>query len=78
MFISYGLFMCGIAQFRLLPALRQHQIRCRRKSIFQSEFLAFGIQKAIHRAYDNTAGLIVKANALIAFIGVDDKIFIAH
>jgi hypothetical protein len=44
----------------------------------QPEFLAFGIQKTIHRAYDNTAGLIVEADALIAFIGVDDKIFIAH
>jgi hypothetical protein len=40
--------------------------------------VAIGIQKAIHRAYGNATGLVIVAYALIAFVGVDDKIFVAH
>ena len=40
--------------------------------------VAIGIQKAIHRAYDNATGLVIVAYALVAFVWVDDKIFVAH
>lgn len=46
--------------------------------VFQMDCVAIGIQKAIHRAYDNATGLVIVAYALIAFVGVDDKIFVAH
>lgn len=46
--------------------------------MLQAKFIPVCIQKAIHGAYDNTTGLIIEADAFIAFIGVDDKIFVAH
>lgn len=46
--------------------------------MLQAKFIAVRIQKTIYGAYDNTTGLVVVAHALVAFIGVDDKIFIAH
>jgi len=42
------------------------------------EWIAVSIQKAIHRAYNNALGLFEMPFALVAFSGVDNKIFIAQ
>ena len=41
------------------------------------KWVALSIQKAIYRAYNNALGLIEIPLAFVAFIGVDNKIFIA-
>ena len=40
---------------------------------WQTERVAVGVQKTIHRTHNNTLRLVKVAHALIAFVGVDNK-----